>query len=115
MAYLIVLSLDLKLFCISTCYLGTIGLLWSIIWWIVVYEGPEEDPYISKTELQYIKGSINKSQHNANIKHPWKSILLSTPVWAIVFSHFAENWGFYTLITQLPKYLNGKFREFNLC
>lgn len=43
-----------------------------------------------------------------NIKHPWGQILRSPPVWAIVTAHFSENWGFYTLLTQLPSFLNGK-------
>lgn len=30
------------------------------------------------------------------------------PVWAIVMSHFCQNWGFYTMITMLPTYLAGK-------
>ena len=38
---------------------------------------------------------------------PWKSILTSLPVWATVAAHFAENWGFYTLLTQLPTFLSG--------
>lgn len=89
--------------------IGALGLIWSIIWWVVISESPEEDPHISAAELQYIKNSMGNSQYNANIKHPWKSIILSAPVWAIIISHFAENWGFYTLMTQLPKYLNGKY------
>lgn len=36
---------------------------------------------------------------------PWKEILTSWPVWGIVFAHFANNWGFYTLLTCLPMYL----------
>lgn len=29
------------------------------------------------------------------------------PVWAIVSAHFCENWGFYTLLTQLPTFMKG--------
>ncbi|VVC93389.1 unnamed protein product [Leptidea sinapis] len=32
--------------------------------------------------------------------HPWRAMLTSRPVWAIVVAHFAENWGFYTLLTS---------------
>lgn len=38
---------------------------------------------------------------------PWRSIFTSLPVWAIVAAHFSENWGFYTLLTELPTYMNG--------
>lgn len=76
----------------------------------MVSESPEEDPHISATELQYINDSIGKSSHhNSNITHPWKNIIRSPAVWAIIISHFSENWGFYTLMTQLPKYFSGRF------
>lgn len=42
------------------------------------------------------------------LNYPWKDIFTSMPVWAITCAHFCENWGFYTLLTQLPSYMNGK-------
>lgn len=39
--------------------------------------------------------------------YPWKDMLTSMPVWSITCAHFCENWGFYTLLTQLPSYMNG--------
>ncbi len=36
---------------------------------------------------------------------PWKMIFKSVPVWALVITHFGQNWGFYTLLTQMPNYL----------
>ncbi len=36
---------------------------------------------------------------------PWKAALTSRPVWAIIAAHFTENWGFYTLLTELPTFL----------
>ena len=32
-------------------------------------------------------------------------MLTSVPVWAIVVAHFAENWGFYTWLTELPTFV----------
>ena len=37
---------------------------------------------------------------------PWGKILLSMPVWAIIVSHTSNNWGFYTLLTELPTYFS---------
>lgn len=89
---------------------GTLGLIWYAVWVYVVKGSPAEDPHITKAELAYIKKSLGHLvDGNKNIKHPWKSILTSMPVWAIVASHFSENWGFYTLLTQLPKFMNGKW------
>lgn len=86
---------------------GVIGCIWLILWVWIVKEGPEFDSKISKEELEYIQGSIGDSSKMRNIKHPWKEIFKSPAVWAIVASHFSENWGFYTLLTNLPKFLKG--------
>jgi len=37
-------------------------------------------------------------------KVPWRAILTSVPVWALVIAHFGHIWGFYTLLFQLPTY-----------
>lgn len=48
------------------------------------------------------------------LDYPWKDIFTSMPMWAITCSHFCENWGFYTLLTQLPSYMNGNYKNFTL-
>merc|ERR1711874_291682 len=35
----------------------------------------------------------------------WKSIIRSVPVWALATAHVCQNWGFYTLLTDLPTYM----------
>ena len=42
---------------------------------------------------------------------PWKSMMTSTAVWAIILAHFSENWGFYTLLTGLPMFMRGNYRS----
>jgi hypothetical protein len=37
---------------------------------------------------------------------PWLSVAKSVPVWAVVIMSFCSNWGLYTLLTDLPTYLN---------
>lgn len=73
---------------------------------LIVREGPEKDKSISKDELRYIQESLG-TKNDSEIKHPWKAIFTSKAVYAISASHFAENWGFYTLLTQLPSFLKG--------
>ncbi|XP_042906641.2 sialin-like [Parasteatoda tepidariorum] len=36
---------------------------------------------------------------------PWKHVLRSLPVWTVAFSIFTSAWGFLTLLTKLPTYL----------
>lgn len=46
--------------------------------------------------------------------YPWKDILTSMPMWSITCAHFCENWGFYTLLTQLPSFMNGNYKILNV-
>ncbi|XP_044751569.1 sialin-like isoform X2 [Coccinella septempunctata] len=83
---------------------GIVGIFWYSLWVVLISERPSEDPLITDAELRYITESLGENAEK-RIKYPWKSIFTSMPVWSIVIAHFSENWGFYTLLTQLPKYL----------
>jgi len=37
---------------------------------------------------------------------PWVAILTSMPMWAVVVAHCGQNWGFFTLLTEMPSYMN---------
>jgi ACS family sodium-dependent inorganic phosphate cotransporter len=91
-------------------FFGVVGLIWFVIWWILVAESPADDPRISKEELEYIQKCLGNVDAKRNITNPWKEIFTSLPVLAIVVAHFAENWGFYTLLTQLPKFMKGSIK-----
>jgi len=52
-------------------------------------------------------------QEDTSFYIPWYEIATSKHVWAISFAHFTNNWGFYTLLTSLPLFLNDVLR-FNL-
>uniref|UniRef100_A0A1B6MM37 Major facilitator superfamily (MFS) profile domain-containing protein n=1 Tax=Graphocephala atropunctata TaxID=36148 RepID=A0A1B6MM37_9HEMI len=89
---------------------GGVGLLWYVVWLVVVKDYPQDDPYISSEELKYIKQSVGNNNTEAKkVKHPWNKFLTSMPVWAIIVAHTCENWGFYTLLTQLPMFLKDIF------
>ncbi|CAG9864853.1 unnamed protein product [Phyllotreta striolata] len=85
-------------------FFGAVGILWCLLWAWIVSDSPEDDPKISKEELDYILNSLEVKSNKAT-KIPWRSIVTSMPVWAITVSHFSENWGFYTMLTQLPKFM----------
>lgn len=101
----------LHLFYLQNNFVGTIGCIWYICWVIIVRRGPSDDKYISKDELRYIQDCLGATEKSnaATVKHPWKDIFTSKAVYAICASHFAENWGFYTMLTQLPSFLAGLF------
>lgn len=43
---------------------------------------------------------------------PWKAILTSLPLWGLVAKTVGHDWGFFTMIADLPKYMKSvmKFR-----
>ncbi|CAG9770536.1 unnamed protein product [Ceutorhynchus assimilis] len=89
---------------------GCSGVVWFILWTITISSDPQQDSKISPQELAYIEDSIKSvSKQGFAAKVPWTKVFGSVHVWAIVVSHSAENWGFYTLLTQLPKYLKDMY------
>lgn len=36
---------------------------------------------------------------------PWRSIWTSTPLWALIAAQIGHDWGFFTMVTDLPKYM----------
>ncbi|VVC38185.1 Major facilitator superfamily,Major facilitator superfamily domain [Cinara cedri] len=87
---------------------GFVAITWCIVWLMFVGESPKEDKYICEEERKYIVDSIGPTDNKiiSFSKYPWKDIFTSIPVWAINIAHFCSNWGVYTLLTQLPSYMN---------
>ncbi|CAG9770532.1 unnamed protein product [Ceutorhynchus assimilis] len=84
---------------------GSISLIWFIFWSYFISESPETDPRISDSELRYIHEqsfTVSRSPEITPIK--WKNIVCSKAAWALNVAVFCESWGFYTLLTLLPKY-----------
>lgn len=69
---------------------GVIGILWYIVWFWIIDSTPEKDKSISPDERRYIQETIGICT-KTEINIPWKSIITSVPVWAIITAHFAEN------------------------
>ncbi|CAG2114630.1 unnamed protein product [Medioppia subpectinata] len=85
--------------------LGIAGCLWFILWALIVSESPEVHPYISAKELQFIKtGQGAEAIKAKRAPTPWKKIVTSLPMWALIITHFGQNWGFLTVLTLLPSY-----------
>lgn len=83
---------------------GAIGLIWYVVWTLLVRSSPDQDKWITKMEKSYIINNVSANvQEKLNV--PWIKLFTSIPVWAIATAHTCFNWGFYTFLTQLPMYL----------
>ncbi|XP_063916237.1 sialin-like isoform X2 [Zophobas morio] len=89
----------------SVFYLfGGLGLLWVIIWFLICYSDPQSHPFIKEEELKYLQTELTRVTNDKKTI-PWKVILTSVPVWALVAAQVGHDWGFYTMVTDLPKYM----------
>ncbi|XP_052129690.1 sialin isoform X2 [Frankliniella occidentalis] len=84
---------------------GLYSFIWTLLWFTWGNEYPEIDEVISEYELNYLTETVGAQQYTQNPSIPWMKILLSYRVWAICVCHFAANWGFYTILTELPTFM----------
>lgn len=85
---------------------GGIGLLWSVLWFVFIFESPAAHPRISAEERQEIEDAIGTSTSKKRPSYvPWLSILSSPCVWAIIIVHGCSVFGYFTVVNQLPTYM----------
>ncbi|KYN19927.1 Putative inorganic phosphate cotransporter [Trachymyrmex cornetzi] len=85
---------------------GIIGTIWCIAFLIWVYEDPEQHPSIAEDEKKFILSSLwGSAGISSSPPVPWKSIATSLPFWAILMAHMGQNYGYETLMTQLPTFM----------
>ncbi|KAL4712286.1 hypothetical protein ACJJTC_004048 [Scirpophaga incertulas] len=92
----------------SVFYLfGSIGILWFILWAILCYNDPESHPFISDKEKKYLEEALGTSRSSQPSSIPWKPIFMSVPLWALVCAQIGHDYGYFTMVTDLPKYMTG--------
>ncbi|XP_055346973.1 sialin-like [Paramacrobiotus metropolitanus] len=85
---------------------GVSACIWFVLWIFFVYDTPFVHPYISEDELQLITKDTRKKSNEKVPDFPWRSALTSLPFLAAAVAHFGGTWAFFTLLTNLPTYLN---------
>ncbi|XP_072175846.1 sialin-like [Diadema setosum] len=82
---------------------GVCGVIWFVLWSLLIHDYPEKHPRISQEELTFLQKAIQPVAKKPKV--PWFEMLTSVRLLAISVAHFSNNWGFYTLLTNLPSYL----------
>jgi MFS transporter, ACS family, solute carrier family 17 (sodium-dependent inorganic phosphate cotransporter), other len=72
---------------------GVVGLLWAALWFARVRDGAAVEAPLSP----------------AREVIPWRALLSSRAVWAIIVGHFCYNWCAYVLLAWLPSYFKSTF------
>ncbi|CAH1397962.1 unnamed protein product [Nezara viridula] len=84
---------------------GSLGIVWLAVWFIVYYNSPLEHPYIKEDERTYIITTSGKTHYKDLPPTPWIPILTSVPLWGLIIAQVGHDWGLFTIITDLPKYM----------
>ena len=57
-------------------HLGTLGLLWCVLWFFVGYSEPGQHPRISEQEKKYIQSSLQTEPQDIQVKYKTHIYLL---------------------------------------
>ncbi|XP_059148786.1 uncharacterized transporter slc-17.2-like [Physella acuta] len=86
---------------------GVCCFVWTIVWILLVSDDPLDHKRISEVERDYITRSLKScAVTKKSFKVPWLKIVTSLPVWAIIVANVTSDWGAYTLLTNIPTYIN---------
>ncbi|KAL1129047.1 hypothetical protein AAG570_013579 [Ranatra chinensis] len=85
---------------------GTCGILWVVAWYFLGYSSPNDHPNLSEKEKKYLN-QYNESVNMNKVAEPtpWREILKSVPMWGLVIGQIGHDWGLFTVVTDLPKYM----------
>jgi MFS transporter, ACS family, solute carrier family 17 (sodium-dependent inorganic phosphate cotransporter), other len=83
---------------------GMVGGVWYLFWRSAVTATPAAHPAITREELALIEHGATPRAETDRV--PWKALLSSMPVWAIIVTHFCNNWSLYVLLSWLPTFVN---------
>ncbi|XP_071569079.1 putative inorganic phosphate cotransporter isoform X1 [Temnothorax nylanderi] len=84
---------------------GVIGIIWSVAWFLLVFDSPSQHPRISAEERHFIESAIGTTTTTKHLPIPWRALITSGPVWAIVITHACSVFGYHTIVNQLPTYM----------
>ncbi|KRF97475.1 uncharacterized protein Dwil_GK10727, isoform B [Drosophila willistoni] len=89
---------------------GVVGTVWSIAFLFFVHEDPSSHPTIDEREKRYINDALWGADVIKSPPIPFKAIAKSLPFYAILLAHMGHNYGYETLMTELPTYMKQVLR-----
>jgi ACS family sodium-dependent inorganic phosphate cotransporter len=81
---------------------SVLGLVWWAFWQPLTASGPELHPRVGESERRELRAEADAAP--ASAAPTLGKLLGSTAVWAIVVSHFCNNWGGYVMLSWAPTY-----------
>jgi len=89
---------------------GVAGLLWSMAFYLLYRNLPEEHPGVNRSELAHIRGcdpsgAIKPVDLHQQLAPPWRTIFRSANMWYIAAGYCCFYYGTYFYMTWFPTYL----------
>jgi len=89
---------------------GAAGLLWSVVFYFLYRNLPEEHPKVNRAELAQIRGrapdgAIKPVELHQHLAPPWRIIFRSANMWYIAAGYCCFYYGTYFFMTWFPTYL----------
>ncbi|XP_065204379.1 sodium-dependent phosphate transport protein 3-like [Planococcus citri] len=81
------------------------GIIWSVLWYLLIFDSPSKHPTISTVEKQCIESSLKTTSHEIKASIPWKNIFTSVPFMICILSVNSGMWAFVMLNAYSPLYL----------
>ncbi|XP_017132353.1 sialin [Drosophila elegans] len=88
---------------------GIIALVWFTVFSLICYSYPYKHPFIKPSEREFLKQEIPPKDTNQP-KTPWLAIFANIPMWALISAQIGHDWGFYIMVSYLPKYMSDVLR-----
>nr|XP_012143479.1 PREDICTED: putative inorganic phosphate cotransporter isoform X1 [Megachile rotundata] len=85
---------------------GGLSIVSGALFLFIGKESPTEHSSIPKDEKEYIETSLGITETDEKLPVPWMAILTSAPMWALLVTQAAQNWGFWMLLTKIPSYMS---------
>ena len=82
---------------------GTTGLVWCLMFYLLVYSSPATHPRINSSERLYL--TSNTSTKEEKLEVPWLAMAKSPAVHALWFTHLCSAFGFYLLNINLSIFI----------
>lgn len=89
---------------------GAVGFIWMGAW-IWLYQAPDQQPRLSKAELDYINSdSTSAAAAPAQPNAPWFKLLGYRQTWAFAFGKFMTDGVWWFFLFWLPKYMSAQYQ-----
>lgn len=88
------------------CVIGSLGVIWGVVWLMMFRESPSVHPAVNEAERNYIlAGQVSGDAEDSSRPMKWYELFRYRNIWAMCIGFFMINYNSYFFITWLPTYL----------